>query len=118
MLSAERAIQSDLYNTVFAALSIQEVDRFFDGLADGTHCNDHMLCIRCAVVIEQTIVGADLLIDFIHVLFHNCRKSFVILVACLTDLEEDIRVLRAAPLAASLRVERRCLELLNRFQID
>ena len=118
MLCAERTIQSDFYNAVFAALSVQEVDSLFDGLADGAHSNDHMFCIRCAVVIEQTIVGADLLIDFIHVLFHDCRKSFVILVACLTDLEEDIRVLRTAPLAASLRVEGRCLELFNRFQIN
>ena len=118
MLCAEWAIQSDLYNTIFAALSVQEVNSLFNGLADGAHCNDHMLCIRCAVVIEQSIVGADLFIDFIHVLFHNCRKSFVILVACLTDLEEDIRVLCRTPLASSLRVEGRCLELLNRFQID
>ncbi len=52
-----------------------------------------MLCILCAVVIEELIVCAELCVNLAHILLNNRRNCVVVLVASLTVLEEDIVVL-------------------------
>ena len=71
MSSGERSVQSDFYETIFAALGVQIVNGLFDGVTDRTHGNDHMLCISSAVVVEQFVVSANFLVDFVHILFYN-----------------------------------------------
>ena len=93
MLCAERTIQTNLYNADLSACSIQVLNGLIDGLTDGTHRNDNVLSIRSAVVVEQLVVGADLLVYLVHVLFYNSGECIVVRVACLASLEEDIRVL-------------------------
>ena len=51
--SRERSVQSDFYKTVFAALSVQVVNGFFDGIADRTHGDDDMLGVGSTVVVEE-----------------------------------------------------------------
>ena len=77
-----------------------------------------MFCIRCAVVIEKLIVGADLSIDFIHVFFYNSRKLFIIFVRSFFCLEEDVRVLSGTFLVWVFRVHRVFAELSDRIHIS
>ena len=65
-----------------------------------------MLCILSAVVVEQLVVGADLGINFIHVVLYDGRKGIIVRVAGLSRLEEDIRVLSGTSLAGMVRVQR------------
>ena len=89
-----------LQRPTFLPCSIQVLDGLIDGLTDGTHRNDNVLSIRSAVVVEQLVVGADLLVYLVHVLLYNSGKCIVVRVACLASLEEDIRVLSRTSLAA------------------
>ena len=77
-----------------------------------------MLSIRCTVVVEQFIVGADLGIDHIHVLLNDSRELVILLVAGLTGLEEDIRVLCGSHFLRVLRVQSVLLEFLQRILIN
>ena len=91
--------------TYFLALFGQEVDSLLDGLTDRTHSNDDMFCVRCAVIIEQTVVCTDFSVYFIHILFYDCRKSIIILIASFSSLEEDIRVLCGAHLSCMIWIQ-------------
>ena len=93
VFSREWTEQSYFDQTNLFAFSGQVVDNFFCNVADRTHCYDDTVSVRCAVVVEQLIVGAQFCIDFAHVLFHDSRNCFVVLVAGFTMLEEDVAVL-------------------------
>ena len=45
------------------------------------------------MVVEQLIVGANLGIDFVHVLLNDAGNCIVVGVAGLAGLEEDVRIL-------------------------
>ena len=64
-----------------------------------------------AVVVEQIVVGADLGVDLVHVLFDDGGQGVVGLVASLTMLEEDVAVLMAAAGHGVLGVQRAGAEL-------
>ena len=97
LLSAEGTEQANLHQTDLLAMSVQVVDDFLSHVVDGAHGNDDAVSIGCAVVVEQLIVGAQLLVDLAHVLLNDGRQSLIVLVAGLTVLEENVVVLvRAA----------------------
>ena len=114
---AERSVQSDLDKADLLALCGEVVDDFLADVADRAHRNDDALCIRCAVVVEQLIVGADLGIDLVHVLLDDRRECIVILVACFSVLEEDIAVFSRAAENRVLGVDRACTESSDRVHI-
>ena len=82
-----------------------------------------MLCIRSAIVVEQLVVCANLLIDLVHVFLNNRRKCIVVRVAGLSYLEEDIRVLSRTALTRVVRVQCilteciDCIHICHIFQI-
>ncbi len=70
------------------------VDIFFYGLADAAHGDDYMLRVRCSIVVEQAIVGAQPSIDFGKLLFHDFRQRQIIGIGRFPGLEKDIGILR------------------------
>ena len=96
LLGYEGTVQANLNQTNLLALSEHIVDNFLCHVADGAHSDNYTLCVRCAVVVEQLVVGADLGIDLIHVVLNDSGERIVELVAGLTVLEEDIAVLSGA----------------------
>ena len=117
LVSSEGTVQTNLNQTNLLALSGQVVDNFLSDVADGAHCDDDALCVRCAVVVEQLIVGAQLCVDLCHVLFNDARYGVVELVAGLTMLEEDVAVLVRAAHDRMLRVQSALAERLNSVHI-
>ncbi len=100
-LEDERTVQTDLDQADLLAVGVQVVDDFLEHVADGAHGHDDAVGIGCAVVVEQIVVGAQLLVDLRHVLLDHGGQRVVNAVAGLTVLEEDVAVLVAA---AHLRV--------------
>ena len=94
------------------------IDRLLDGLVDGTHSDDDLLGISCAVVVEQLVVSADLGIDLVHVLLNDGGHRIVSGVAGLAGLEEQVRVLSGAHLTRMCRIQAVRAELCNGFVID
>jgi hypothetical protein len=68
VLCNERTVQVNLNQADLLAGALQVIDHFLDGLADGTHGDDDLLRIGSAVVVEGLVVGADLLVDLVHVI--------------------------------------------------
>ena len=81
------------------------VDDFLSHVADGAHGDDHALSVGSTVVVEELIVGAQLLVDLAHVLLHHVGQSVVVGVAGLTMLEEDVAVLVRAAHVGALRIQ-------------
>ncbi|CCX37220.1 putative uncharacterized protein [Clostridium sp. CAG:1013] len=86
----------NLYQANLLASGVQVIDNFLNGLASGTHGNDNLVRVGSAIVVEGLVIGADLLVDLVHVVHNNFRHSVVILVAGFTSLEEDVAVLSLA----------------------
>ncbi len=77
-----------------------------------------MLRVSGSVVVKQLVIRTSLLVNFVHVLLNNSRKSVVIRVACLTGLEEDIRVLSGTSLARMVGIQGILTELGNRVPVS
>ena len=118
MFRGERSVQTYLYNTDLAPLRVQIVDGLLDGVVDRAHCHNHMLCVRCSVIIEQLIVCADLCVNLVHISLNNIRKSVIELIAGLACGKEDIRVLRGSLFLRMLRIQRVCPECLQGIHIQ
>ena len=116
-LCAERSVQTYFNYADFLSCFHQVIDRLLDRIADGTHSNDDVLCVLSSVVVEQLIVCSDLSIYLVHVILNDSRHCIVVRVACLSCLEEDIRVLSGTSLARMVRVQRMCAELIDRVHI-
>ena len=105
LLGGEGAVQADLDQADLLAVGVHVVDDFLGHVADGAHGDDDALGVGGAIVVEQLIVGAQLLVDLAHVLLDHCGQGVVVLVAGLTVLEEDVAVLVAAAHVGPLGVE-------------
>ena len=106
MLGRERTEQADFDKADLLTVGVEIVDDFFGHVADRAHGDDDAVSVRCAVVVEQLIVGAQLFIDLVHVLFNNSGQSIIKLVAGFAVLEENIAVFVAAAHGGVLRIER------------
>ena len=90
-LGLERAVQTDLDQTDLLAVGVEVVDDLLGHVADGAHRDDDAVGVGRAVVVEELVVGAELLVDLAHVLLHDFGESVVVLVAGLAVLEERYR---------------------------
>ena len=113
VLDGERTEQTNLDKADLLAVSVEVVDDFLEHVAEGAHAHDDAVGIGSAVVVEQAVIGAELLVDLLHVALDDGGKLVVDLVAGLTVLEEDIAVLVAAAGVRVLRVERVVAESLD-----
>ena len=114
----EGTIQSYLEQTDLLAGSVEVINNFLCAVADGTHGNDHVLCVSSAVVVEGLVVGADLGVDLVHVVNNNLGNRVVVFVAGFSCLEEDIVVLSGTSGDRVLRVQRTAAELLNCVPVE
>ena len=94
------------------------INSLFNGLVDGAHSDDDLLSIFCTIVVEQLVICAELSIDLVHVFLNNCGHSEISGVACLTGLEEQVRVLSTAHLTRMRRVQAVSAELSDRIVVD
>ena len=97
--------------------TFEVVDDFLGHIADGAHGDDDPVGVRGAVVVEELVVGAQLLVDLAHVLLHHGGQSVVVLVAGLAVLEEDVAVLVGAAGGGVLGVQGVLAELLNGLHV-
>ena len=117
MLDGERTEQTDLDQADLLAMSVEVVDDLFEHVAERTHADDDAIGILGTVVVEQAVVGTELLVDLAHVLLDDSGQLVVGGVACLTMLEEDVAVLVAAAGVRMLRVQRVIAELLDSLHV-
>ncbi len=99
-------------------MGVEVVDDLLEHVAEGAHADDHAVGVGSAVVVEQAVVGAELLVDLAHVLLDDGGKRVVGGVAGLTVLEEDIAVLVGAAGVRVLGVERVVAELLDGVHVE
>ena len=76
-----------------------------------------MLRIGCAIVVEQLVIRADLLVYLVHVHLNDSGKGIIVRVARFSCLEEDIRVLSASSLAGMIGIQRMLTECVDRIHI-
>ena len=110
-------VQADQNQADLLALGGQVVNNFLCDIADGAHGDDDAVSILGAVVVEQVVVGAQLLVDLGHVLLNNGRQSLVSGVAGLTMLEEDVAVLVGTAHLGVLGVQGLGTELLDSLHV-
>ena len=115
---AERSVQTNLYDTNLLAGCVEVINSLFNGLVDGAHSDDDLLSVFCAIVVEQLVICAELSIDLVHVFLNYCGHSEISGVACLTGLEEQVRVLSTAHLTRMRRVQAVSAELCDRIVVD
>ena len=116
-LCTEWSVKTNFNNTDFLASCHKVIDCLLDGIVYGTHSYDDVLSVSSSVVVEQFVVCSDLLVNFVHVLLNNCRKSVIIWITCLSCLEEDIRVLSGTSLTWMVRIQCVITECLNSVHI-
>ena len=119
LVSAERSVKTNLNKTELCAVFlVEEVNCFLNSVADRTHSNDYVVCVGSAVVVEELVVCAYLLVDLVHVILNNRGELVVELVTSLTSLEEDIAVLSSTAEYGVFRVQRTVTESLCSFLVE
>ena len=104
-LDGERAEQADLDEADLLAVGVQVVDDLLEDVAEGAHADDDTVGVGGAVVVEQAVIGAELLVDLAHILLDDGGQLVIGLVAGLAVLEEDVAVLVGAASVRVLRVQ-------------
>ncbi len=117
-LGDEGAVQAHLHQTHLLALGVQVVHHFLAHIAERAHRHDHAIGVGCAVVVEQTIIGAQLFVDPRHILLDDGRQLVVLIVACLAVLEEDVAVFVRTARGGMLGIQRMVPERPHRVHID
>ena len=118
VLCNERSVKVNLNKANLLAGCYEVIDNLFDGLTDRAHSDDDLLRIRSAIVVEGLVIGADLLVDLVHVIDNGLRNRIVVLVASLTSLEEDIAVLCLAAENRVLRIQSVSSELVYGIPVE
>ena len=77
-----------------------------------------MLRIGSAVVVEQLVVGSDLLVDLMHVILNDFRHVIIEGVGSLACLEEDIRILSRTSLTGMVRIQALVSPRLECFKVN
>ena len=118
VLDGPRAVQADLHEADLLAVGVEVVDDLLEGVAEGAHADDHAVGVIGAVVVEEVIARAELLVDLVHVGLDHGGKRVVGLVAGLAVLEEDVAVLVGAAGVRVLRVEGVVAERLDGVHVE
>ena len=114
----ERAIEVNCQESDFFTAFVEEVYRFFDSIRQGTHSDNHAVCVGSAVVSEGMVFPARESGNFFHVVFNDIRQRFVVLVLYFLLLEVDIRVLQRALRRRMIRVGSAVAEFFNSVHVD
>ena len=117
MLCTERTVKPYLYHTDLCAVFVKIVNRFLNRVANAAHCNDNMLCVSRAVVVEQLVIRSDFFVYLVHVIKADFGNGVVIFIVCFLCLEENIGILRRAALRRVLGIQAAAPESVNRVKI-
>ena len=118
VLDRERAVQVNLHHADLAALRVQIVNSLLDRFGSRAHDNDNFFCVRRTVVVEQLVVAAGQLVNFVHVVLNGVGHDSGLDVCALLALEVNVGVYVVAAVGRVLRVERLTAELLERLLVD
>ena len=105
MLCRERTIKVNAHKADLLPFCAEIIDSLADTFGDRTHGNDHSLCLRVAIIVEQAIFTPCDFRQFLHVFLYHLRDCIVIGIACLAMLEEHIGVFCHASRHRGIRVE-------------
>ena len=103
VLDRERAVKVYGDHTHLLALGHQVVDGFTGSFCSRAHQDDDVLGILCAIVVEEVMLTAGNLGQFVEIVLHDLRHILVGRVACLTVCEEGLRVLGSTAHDRTLR---------------
>ena len=95
----------NLDHTDLLAVGVQIIDDLLGHVADRAHGDNDAVGVGSAIVVEQLVISAQLLVDLVHILLNDGGQSLIELVAGLAVLEEDISVFVRAAGVGPLRVE-------------
>ena len=118
LLGHEGAVEANLDQADLLAAGVEVVDDLLDHVAEGAHGHDHAVGVRGAVVVEELVVGADAVVDLVHVVLDDGRQGVVVAVAGLAVLEEDVAVLMGTAGGGLLGVQGVVAEGLDRLPVD
>ncbi len=114
----ERPVKVNLDKAELFAPCIQVIDDFLGAVAHGAHRDDDLLRVGGAVIVERLVIGADLLVDLVHIIDDDFGNRVVIRIARFTRLEEDVAVLGASAQDRMLRVQRAAAELVHGVPVE
>ena len=118
MLDAERTVQMNYEHANLSAFSVKLLYNSADGFRSRAHDDDDILCILCAIIVEQVIFTTGQLADFAHVVLYDFRQSIIIGVNSLASLEVNIWVLCSAADNRIIRVQATFTEGINCVLIE
>ncbi len=115
----ERTIKVDVdHADLLVFLFVQIIDNFFDSVANRTHRDDDVGCVRRSVVIEEFIDPARGLRNFIHVVLDDFGNIGVELVLGFPGLEVNVVVLRRTPGDRTVGAKGPVPEAFDRFPVN
>ena len=118
VLGGEGTIQVNLQHADLGALGGHHVHDFLQGAADGTHSHDHVGGVGRTVVVEGLVVGADGLVDLVHVADHDVDQLVIGQVGSLAVLEEGFRGLVGAAVIGVVGQVGLGVELIHGIPVD
>ena len=118
VLHGEGTVQVNLHHAHLAALGVQIVHGLLHSLGGGAHHHDDLLRVGSAVVVEQLVVPAGELVDFVHVVLDGVGQAVGLLVGALLALEVHVGVDVVAPVGGVLGVQGLAAELAEGLLVD
>ena len=118
VLDGERTEEVHLDQADLLAIGVEVVDDLLEGVAEGSHADHDAVGVGGAVVVEQAVVGAELGVDLVHIVFHDRGQGVVGAVDGLAVLEVDVAVLMRAARVRVLGVEGVVAERLDGIHVD
>jgi hypothetical protein len=101
----EGPVQVDLDEADRLAVGLQVLHGLAHGIGPGAHDDDHPLCLRIAEILEQPVLPAGELGEFLHVRLHDSGRPGVVGIDGLAALEIHVGVLRRAAHEGVIRIE-------------
>ena len=118
VLDGPGTVQTDLDQADLLAVRVEVVDGLLEGVAEGAHADHDAVGVLGAVVVEEVVAGAELLVDLVHVGLDDGGKRVIGGVAGLAVLEEDVAVLVRAADVRVLGVQGVVAEGLDRVHVE
>ncbi|OPZ70443.1 MAG: hypothetical protein BWY83_01636 [bacterium ADurb.Bin478] len=115
VLGREGTEKMDLDEADLFALFVEVFDGLFGGLGGRTHDDKHVFGIRVAHIVEEMILAADHLGEFVHRLLDDLRDGSIEGIAGLAALEKDVRILGSA--AQHRPIRRKAAQTMGHYQL-
>ena len=117
MLGGEGTVEVDLHEADLAALRVEIGHNLLQAVGNAAHCNDNVLGVGCAVVVEEPVIPAGQGVDFCHVVLDDAGHGVIVGVHGLTALESSVGVLDSGAHDGALAVQRTLAEAVEGFLI-